>query len=92
MMRGGGPPHDDQHMIRIHLEEDYPRLDVPAFFIMGDRDYYTPLELVQEYYQLLDAPMKGLYIMEDAAHAPLLKNPAEFARILADIKEQTERY
>lgn len=92
MIRGGGPLHDPQHMIRIQVTEDFPKLEVPAFFIMGDKDYNTPLELVREYCQLLDAPMKDLYIMEDAAHTPFLKDPEEFAKLLAGIKELVYGY
>ncbi len=46
----------------------------------------TPVQLVGEYFETLDAPLgKRFHIIDDAAHAPFLGNPVEFERILQAI-------
>ncbi len=63
-----------------------PRLELPVFFISGARDMNTPVQLVGEYFEALDAPLGNrFHIIDDAAHAPFLGNPTEFERILKAI-------
>ena len=64
-------------------------LEVPAFFISGEKDYNCPWELVQEYCNQLDAPMKGFYKISNSAHSPLWENPDETLNALIEIKEKT---
>ena len=69
----------------IDLFEQVPSLDVPVYFIAGRHDYNTPSQLVEEYYEQLDAPKgKHLIWFENAAHMPEFEDPERFYRIMVD--------
>ena len=69
----------------IDLFEQVPRIEVPVYFIAGQHDYNTPSELVEAYYNQLDAP-KGKHFIsfENAAHMPEFENPERFYQIMVD--------
>lgn len=74
------------------LIRQVPSLDVPVYFFEGRHDYNTPWELVQEYYDKLDAPRgKTLVWFEDSAHSPNLEEPERFAQMMVD-RVLTETY
>ncbi len=65
-----------------------PSLEIPVYFISGEMDYNCPWELVQEYWEIIDAPDKGFYLIPDSAHSPLWENPSETCEVLRSIKER----
>ena len=69
--------------------ESIPSLEVPAFFISGEKDYNCPWELVQDYCDSLTASQKGFYKISGSAHSPLWENPDETMAALTGIKEMT---
>ena len=88
--RGSGPMWDQPEYRDFDARLHVPRLEVPAFFVMGARDLNTPLEAVRLYYQTLDAPMgKELIVFEDAAHTPFFQDERRFVEELVLIKERT---
>ena len=69
----------------INLFEQVPRLDVPVYFIAGKHDYNTPSELVEQYYDRLEAPSgKSLIWFDNAAHMPEFEDPEQFYRVMVD--------
>ena len=64
-------------------------LKVPVFFISGEYDYNCPWELVQDYCEVINAPEKKFYKINNAAHSPLWENPEDTCRALREIKEKT---
>jgi len=85
--RGSGPMWDEVHP--NDLFADVPRLDVPVFFLSGERDMNTPVELVLEYFDALDAPRgKRLIVFDDAAHTPHLSQPDAFCDVLLEILDE----
>ncbi len=87
MNRGGGPLHDDE-MLHFNYIEEIPAVELPVFFLVGEKDYNTPTELVEEYYQTINAPQKELIILKNSAHTPFLKEPENFYRDIIEIKEK----
>jgi len=84
--RGSGPMWEDLRNFDIFRE--VPSLEVPAWFIVGENDYNTPAELVEEYYRFVDAPEgKALILMEGTAHAPFMGDPERFNRVVIRIKK-----
>ena len=69
--------------------ESISKLDIPAYFISGEYDYNCPWELVEDYYNKLDAPKKGFYKITNSAHSPLWENYNETINALLKIKEET---
>jgi len=65
-------------------------LKLPVYFLIGSEDLFTPVELVREYYEYLDAPMgKELIVFEHSAHAPFMSEPEKFREVLLRIKHET---
>ena len=48
-------------------------LEVPVVIINGSEDYATFAELAQEYYDLLSAPKKEIFIIQGAGHGPMFE-------------------
>ncbi len=90
MTRGGKPLHQGGEMLRVNFIEDIPVFDVPVFFLNGRNDYNTPLRLVEEYFQILDAPFKELVIFEESAHTPFLAEPEKFMQAVIDVRLKIE--
>ena len=75
-----------------NLIRQVPRIEVPVYFAEGRYDYNTPWELVQEYYNALDAPRgKTLVWFEHSAHSPNLEEPEEFARLMERVVTETNK-
>ncbi|MBU1370205.1 MAG: alpha/beta hydrolase [Bacteroidetes bacterium] len=60
----------------------FPKIDVPIYFISGKHDLTVNVDLSREYYNQLDAPLKGFYTFENSAHGPLFEEPERFREIL----------
>lgn len=85
--RGSGPMWEESR--DFNLFRDIPYLEVPVWFIVGSNDYNTPVVLVQEYCEFVDAPQgKELIIMEGTSHAPFLGDPAKFNKEVVRIKTE----
>ena len=63
--------------------------DIPVYFISGDHDYNCPWPLVEEYCDMIDAPDKEFYLIENAAHSPLWEQQESCFKILREIKKKT---
>ncbi len=75
----------EDQLLNVNFLKDAPRLEIPVYFFAGRHDYNTPWELVQEYYDKLDAPKgKHLVWFENSAHSPNLEEPEKFSRVMVD--------
>jgi proline iminopeptidase len=59
----------------------------PVFYLCGRLDWQVPTVLVQEYFETITAPQKGIYIIEDATHSSDIDKPKEFHKLLNEIVE-----
>ena len=60
------------------------QLDVPVYFVKGRWDVNAMNSLVEEYFDLLDAPHKELIWFEDSAHTPLWDEPKHFVDVMVN--------
>lgn len=72
-------------LYEIDLRTDYSKLDVPVYFFIGKHDINAPLSLMQEYFEILDAPKKELIWFEHSGHSPWINEPEKFVAELVDI-------
>lgn len=84
-----GKSHSGVHplwdeMLATNLMLKVPRLDVPIYFFSGIYDYTVSYALTKEYFERLDAPIKGFYTFEKSAHSPFLEEPKKVQRILLE--------
>ncbi len=87
--RGSGPMWDAPDYQGFNAFQQIPRLEVPVHFFMGRRDRNTPLELLEEYVEVLQAPVgKEIVVFEESAHTPFLGEPERFSQELLRVKRE----
>jgi len=62
------------------LDKTRLRFAIPVYFFVGHRDYNTPFELAEAYFDKLEAPRKEKVIFEQAAHMIPFEEPERFNR------------
>lgn len=79
--------HVYPQLYEIDLREDYRKMEVPVYFFLGRHDINAPVELVEEYYDLLQAPLKEIVWFEHSGHSPWINEGDKFVEELVKIKE-----
>lgn len=70
--------------------ETVKEIEIPVYFLAGRYDYTCCYSLQREYYEQLQAPLKGFYTFENSAHSPLFEEPERGMEILReDVKKGT---
>ncbi len=81
-----------EELHQFNFLEEIPRLEVPVYFLMGRHDYITVFELVEEYYEMLEAPHKELIWFDNSAHSPIFEEPERFVEVVTkQILPDTQR-
>ncbi len=71
-------------ILGIDLREAAPRIEVPVYFFQGAHDYQTPAALVKDYFGMLKAPRKDLFLFENSAHSPIFEEPERFIELVRE--------
>lgn len=71
-------------MLATDLAEEVQSLDIPVYFLHGIFDYTVSYTLAKDYFEKLNAPVKGFYTFKQSAHSPLFEEPAKMMRILKE--------
>ena len=71
-------------LIQIDLRASVPALQIPVYFLEGKYDYTAFTSLARDYFEQLQAPVKGFDEFDNSAHSPLLEQPQDAHRILED--------
>jgi pimeloyl-ACP methyl ester carboxylesterase len=66
------------------LTEQVTKLEIPVYFLHGLYDYTCAYPLAREYFEKLEAPVKGFYTFEQSAHSPMFEEPEKVLTILRD--------
>lgn len=74
-------------LLSFSLKGDH-KFELPIFCICGREDWQTPFSLAEEFIKNVQAPLKGLYWVEDAGHFALLDNPKGYNDALLMILDQ----
>lgn len=69
-------------MFNFNAFEEVPALNVPIYFLAGINDYTCCYSLQKEYYEYIQAPIKGFYTFENSAHSPLFEESDKAKKIL----------
>lgn len=86
--RGSGPMWESYKEWNAH--ETYTKIEIPIYFFSGKNDFNTPLELVQQYYVMIDAPAgKKLVTFNESSHTPFLRQPDDFYKEMLNVKSET---
>lgn len=71
--------------MEVDLFESVPRLEVPLFVIQGHADLFTPTRAAVAYFEHVDAPLKALFVIDEAGHFALVTHQAAFRDALLEI-------
>jgi pimeloyl-ACP methyl ester carboxylesterase len=68
----------------IDFRTDVPALEMPVYLLEGEHELRGRLELAEEWFSMLKAPHKEIYILPNAGHAPAFEHADEFHRMLLE--------
>jgi pimeloyl-ACP methyl ester carboxylesterase len=66
------------------LNQVVPEVKVPVYFFHGIYDYTVNYTLAKDYFERLQAPMKGFYTFEQSAHSPMFEEPEKMGKIIRE--------
>ena len=67
-----------QQLYEYDLRETTPKIEVPILMLIGKHDLNAPIQLTEEYYEMLDAPYKSFVWFEHSGHNPWIKETEKF--------------
>lgn len=80
--------HVYQQLYETDLRETHTSLDIPIYILHGRHDLNAPTYLVDDYYELIEAPEKELIYFEHSGHNPWITEPALFQQTVLDLLNQ----
>lgn len=83
--------HVYQQLYDIDLRSDYPKIKVPVYFFLGRHDINAPTELVEDYFELLEAPEKKIVWFEHSGHNPWINESDVFVRELVAVTNSLKK-
>jgi len=69
-------------LYRFNAFSEFPKLEIPVYFFAGCYDYTCCYSLQKEYYEQMQAPVKGFYTFNESAHSPIFEEPDKAMRIM----------
>lgn len=77
--------HLMNEVMGFNLYQHGSSYQVPVYYVLGENDQQTPVEMGEKYYETVEAPQKQLYIIKNAGHAPMVDNTKDYRRVLCEI-------
>ena len=74
--------YDDEAVWFLDFRTQVTEIDVPVYFFAGHHDYVATFKLVEQYYEILDAPIKEIIWFEKSAHFPFYEEADKFNDVL----------
>lgn len=66
------------------FSSDITKFNIPVYFLHGKYDYTTAYPMTKDYFDKIEAPIKGFYTFEESAHSPLFEEPDKFIKIIRE--------
>lgn len=61
---------------------------VPVYYVLGELDQQTPVEIGIQYFNEIEAPDKKLYLISNAGHLTMIDNTADYRRAIVEIADK----
>lgn len=74
-----------RELMSFDLRERGSCYQVPVYYVLGEKDSQTPIEISVKYFEEVQAPDKKLYLISDACHAPMLDNVEDYRKTVREI-------
>jgi pimeloyl-ACP methyl ester carboxylesterase len=73
-----------KEMVITDLNQRVTTFDLPVYFFHGVYDYTCAYQVAKEYFETIQAPVKGFYTFEASAHSPMFEEPEKVQKILLE--------
>jgi pimeloyl-ACP methyl ester carboxylesterase len=73
-----------KEIVATNLSQKVPELKIPVYFFSGIYDYTCSYTLAKDYFEKLQAPIKGFYTFNQSAHSPLFEEPEKMKNIFME--------
>lgn len=74
-----------KELMAFDLRKEGMGYQVPVYYVLGEKDSQTPIEISMRYFEELEAPEKKLYLISNAGHAPMIDNVEEYRKAVCEI-------
>lgn len=71
-------------MITTDLSKEVTKFDIPVYFLEGVYDYTCNYTVAKDYFEKINAPVKGFYSFENSAHSPMFEEPEKVQKIIRE--------
>jgi len=69
---------------KVDFTKSCTKFDAPIFIFDGRLDYNTPAELVEDWFNMIEAPIKELHWFDKSGHNPMSDEPEKFIPLLKE--------
>ena len=76
------------HLLDFNAYKRSTDYQVPVLFISGSEDWSCPVGLIEEYFDVITAPRKDMYLLDGCGHSPQSQLPEEFGNAVKDFLGQ----
>ena len=73
-----------KEMVVTDLTQQVTEFEIPVYFFSGIYDYTVNYTLSKDYFEKIQAPVKGFYTFEQSAHSPIFEEPEKMQKILLE--------
>ena len=73
-----------QYLLDFNAYKRNTDYQVPVLFISGSEDWSCPVGLIEDYFEVITAPGKEMYLLDGCGHSPQGQLPEEFGQAVKD--------
>lgn len=77
-----------KEMMEFDIRQRGSNYQVPVYYVLGEKDQQTPIELAKVYFNEIKAPDKKLYVIPEAGHMTMLDNVELYRSTICEIMKQ----
>lgn len=76
-----------KELMSFDLKSKGVTYQIPVYYVLGENDQQTPVELSKTYFNEIIAPDKKLYLIKNAGHIAMIDNPDDYRKAVCEIVE-----
>lgn len=77
-----------EELMSFDLREKGRKYQVPVYYVLGEKDQQTPVEIGTAYFEEVEAPDKKLYLIKNAGHLTMIDNMDDYRNAVCKIVDK----
>ena len=77
-----------KELMSFDLKSKGIEYQVPVYYVLGENDQQTPVEISIAYFNQIAAPDKKLYLIKNAGHAAMIDNLNDYRAVICEIVDR----